>query len=623
MSRFPDIVGIVMQIDVPRDDSLGRCVPLLVSRQAAATPGAPALIDGDRTLTYAELHARAVHLAQHLRTLGVGPEVLVGLCVARSAGMVVGALGILMAGGAYLPLDSTYPPERLGFMLADAQVPVLVSEPGLVDRLPAGAWQTVALDVGEALSHPVPMVALPEDLTPEHLAYVIYTSGSTGRPKGVEVTHRSLLNLVHWHRETFAVTSADRATQLVSPSFDATVWEIWPYLTVGATVYFAGDETRVSAERLRDWMVEQGITISFLPTLLAERAIELAWPAATALRVMLTGADTLHHYPPPGLPFALVNNYGPTEATVVATSGRVLPEAHPSDRPSIGRPIAGVQVYLLDGQMQRVTTGEPGELYIGGAGVARGYLNRPALTAERFISNPFSAVPGDQLYKTGDRAYSLPDGRLAFIGRADDQIKLRGCRIEPGEIVAALNQHAGVQASAVVAREETPGDPRLVAYLVLSAGAEPSAAALREHLATRLPDYMVPSTLVCLPALPLNASGKVDRASLPAPDETNILPASDRDAPRTPLEERVAAILAELLEVERVGVHDNFFLLGGHSLLATQVIMWVNATFGVELPMRVLFDAPTVARLAAEIERRIIACLEPISEDDVQRVLGA
>lgn len=623
MSRFPDIVGIAMQIDVPRDDSLGRCVPLLVSRQAAATPGAPALIDGDRTLTYAELHARAVHLAHHLRTLGVGPEVVVGLCVARSAGMVVGALGILMAGGAYLPLDSTYPPERLGFMLADAQVPVLVSEPGLVDRLPAGAWQTVALELEQALSHPIPMAALPDDLTPEHLAYVIYTSGSTGRPKGVEVTHRSLLNLVHWHRETFAVTSGDRATQVVSPSFDAAVWEIWPYLTVGATVYFAGDETRVSAERLRDWMVEQGITISFVPTSLAERAIELAWPAATALRVMLTGADTLHYYPPPGLPFALVNNYGPTEATVVATSGRVLPETHPSGRPSIGRPIAGVQVYLLDDQMQRVTTGEPGELYIGGAGVARGYLNRPALTAQRFIVNPFSAVPGDRLYKTGDRAYSLSDGRLAFIGRTDDQIKLRGHRIEPGEVVAALDQHAGVQASAVVAREDTPGDPRLVAYLVLSDGAEPSAGALREHLATRLPNYMTPSTFVCLPALPLNAGGKVDRASLPAPDVENTLPVSDRDAPRTPLEERVAAILAELLEVERVGVHDNFFLLGGHSLLATQVIMWVNATFGVELPMRVLFDAPTVARLAAEIERRIIARLEAISEDDVQRVLGA
>jgi acyl-CoA synthetase (AMP-forming)/AMP-acid ligase II/acyl carrier protein len=467
----------------------------------------------------------------------------------------------------------------------------------------------------------------------------------------VQITHDSLLNLVFWHRRAFAVTAADRATQLAGPSFDATVWELWPYLTGGASVYLPDEETRSAPVRLRDWLVAQGITISFLPTALAERVMALEWPPQTALRILLTGADTLHHYPSPDLPFVVVNNYGPTECTVVATSGPVPPtasvtgatpprarsvgaahaRAQPSGRahvsgperpPSIGRPIANTEVYILDDHLQPVPIGVPGELHIGGVGLARGYLNRPALTAEKFIPNPFSAEGGARLYKTGDQACYLPDGQIAFVGRIDDQIKIRGYRIEPNEIVAVLNRHPAVQMSLVVAREDTPGERRLVAYVVPTPGAQPSARALRGFLGTQLPDYMIPTAFVRLEAMPLTANGKVDRAALPAPDAANTSGDGAFVAPRTPVEQRVAGIVAGLLGLEQIGMDDNFFLLGGHSLLGAQIIARVGDTFGVDLPLHILYDAPTVAELAAEIERVVLATLEEMSDDEIQRLLG-
>jgi amino acid adenylation domain-containing protein len=600
-------------------------LPEFIAAHAATTPAALALVSGDQMLSYAALNRRANRLAHSLQALGVGPDVLVGLCMERSLDMVVGLLGILKAGGAYVPLDPTYPPARLAFMLNDAHVPLLITQQHLAERLQPTQARMVFLDK-EPDSEPALLTpeteAPPFPATPDNLVYVIYTSGSTGQPKGVEITHRSLLNLISWHQQTFAITAADRATQITSPAFDATGWEVWPYLCSGASVYLVDEQTRTQPVALRDWLVSNQITISFLPTPLAEQLLALDWPPGTALRYLLTGADTLHQYPAANLPFALINNYGPTEATVVATSGLVSPVEQTDSLPSIGRPITNTEVYLLDEDGQQVAIGEPGELHIGGIGLARGYLRRPDLTREKFIPHPFSSAPGARLYKTGDLARFLPDGQLAFLGRVDHQIKIRGYRIEPDEIVSALNRHPAIQASFVIACEEAPGDRRLVAYIVMRPGIPFSVRSLQQAVEAHLPEYMVPARFVRLDALPLTPNGKVDRAVLPAPDETNTLKDEIFSAPATPTEREVAGIVSELLKVERVGVNDNFFLLGGHSMLGAQLIAWIAETFGLELPLRTLFEAPTVRLLSAQIERRLMAWIETMSEDEAQRLLA-
>ena len=605
------------QQDYPRD----AYVPQLVARQAAATPEAVALAAGDQTCTYRELNRRANQVAQYLQTLGVQPGVLVGLCVERSFDMVVGLLGILKAGGAYVPLDPGYPPDRLAFMLNDTQAPVLVTQQRLISRLPSGVARVVLLDTDTAVlaqqSEAEPVLSA----TASDLAYVIYTSGSTGRPKGVQITHESLLNLLFWHHRAFAVTPSDRATQLTSPAFDATGWELWPYLTAGASVYLLDEESRVVPELCRDFLLSHGISITFLPTALAESVMALEWPSTTSLRYLLTGADALHHYPSPSLPFALINNYGPTEATVVATFGRVFPTECVAIPPSIGRPIANTQIYLLDEHLRQVPIGTPGELCIGGAGLAKGYLNQPELTAEKFIPHPWSSEPGARLYKTGDLARYLPDGQIAFMGRIDHQMKIRGYRIEPDEIMSVLNEQPAIRMSLVIAREDAPGDKRLVAYVVPVPGAYISAGSLREMLAQRLPDYMVPATFVLLEALPVTPNGKVDRAALPAPGATNTLQDAVEAFPSTPIQKRLNGIVAPLLGLEQIGIDDNIFLLGGTSLMGTQVIVRVAEAFGVELPLRTLFESPTLRLLSVEIERCIVARLEMMSDDEVLRLL--
>jgi amino acid adenylation domain-containing protein len=537
--------------------------------------------------------------------------------------MVVSALGILKAGGAYLPLDPGYPAERQAFMLEDARAPFLLTHRHLAKLLPAGKWQI--LDADEPRTSNLLVVPLERPVSGKDLAYVIYTSGSTGRPKGVQITHASLLNLVFWHQQAFAVQPHDRATQLASPAFDAAVWELWPYLTAGASVYMPPDVVRHEPTSLRDWLVAHRITITFVPTPLAERMITLPWPGDTDLRLLLTGADTLHVYPPPGLPFTVVNNYGPTECTVVASSGAVPGHECPNALPSIGRPIANTEIHVLDEQMRPVAVGVTGELYIGGAGVARGYINHPELTAERFVTNPFSSNPKDRLYRTGDLGRYLPDGQIAFGGRVDDQIKIRGYRIEPGEIATALNRHPEVEASHVAPGEDTLEGKRLVAYLVPRSGSRLSFSALREFLGKLLPDYMVPSIFVLLEYLPVTLNGKVDLDKLPRPDAANVLRDRDKAAtlPQTGLEPRVAGILANLLKVKRVEINDNFFLLGGHSLLGIQVIGRIRDTFGVELPLYRLFEAPTVAELSSEIERLLLAKIQAMSEEEAERMLNA
>jgi amino acid adenylation domain-containing protein len=594
----------------------------LVAAQAAAVPDALAVEQGKLSLTYRELDQRANQLAFLLQSLGVGPEVVVGLYLNRSPAMIVGALAILKAGGAYLPLDPSYPTERLMLMLKDAQAPILLTGDHMAETLPAHPEHIVSLDQEGGLAGAEGAEPLVVQAKGENLAYVIYTSGSTGTPKGVEVTHRSLLNLVLWHQRAFRIQPADRASQLSALGFDAAVWEIWPYLAAGASVHLPDGLAVNDPEAVRDWLVAQGITITFLPTPLAERIMTVDWPTKASLRVMLTGADVLHHYPPRKLRFQLVNNYGPTECTVVTTSGTVLPNESPDWLPTIGRPIDNVQVYILNGALQEVPIGEPGEIYVGGAGLARGYRNRPDLTAERFVHNPFASEPDARLYKTGDLARYLPDGQIAFLGRIDEQVKISGFRIEPAEIVKVLDEHPAVRASAVVAREVEPGDKRLVAYFVPVPNARPTYTELRNFISARVPEYMVPAIFVKLETLPLNSSGKVDRAALPAPNSEITLRDDTFVAARSPVEERVAGMLASLLDLDRVSVEDNFFLLGGHSLLGTQLIARVRDAFGVELSLRSLFDAPTVSKLSAQIEALLLAKLEAMSEEEAQRLVN-
>lgn len=605
-----------------QDYPLGVLVPQLVTAQAAATPDAVSVTTNEEVLTYATLEASSNQIANCLCSSGVGPEAVVAVCLDRSCVMVIAALGVLKSGGAYLPLDPAEPLERLTFKLNDAQASVVVTTQQFAERLATCKLRVLKLD--EDAPQISSYSTLPPDtaVTVKNLAYVIYTSGSTGQPKGVEITHGGLLNLVFWHQRAFGVSRDDRASQLSALAFDAAVWEVWPYLAAGASLHLATGVAVNDPEALRDWLISQRITIGFLATPLAERVMMLAWPEKTALRVMLTGADTLHHYPSRTLPFQLVNNYGPTECTVVATSGIVLPDDHAQRLPTIGRPIANTDIYILNDRMQQVPIGETGQIYIGGRGLARGYRHRPELTAERFILSPFSSEPGARLYQTGDLGSYLPDGQIAFLGRADEQIKIRGFRVEPAEIVKTLDEHPDVQASAVILRSGELGDKHLVAYFVPAVNAQPTYRNLHNYLTARLPEYMVPSTFVKLDALPLNLSGKVDRAALAEPNSKNMLRDTTFMEPRTRIEERVSEILAKLLQLNQVGAEDNFFLLGGHSLMATQVVARVRDAFGVELSLRTLFDGPTVAELSTRIEAALITKLEAMSDDEAQRIIA-
>lgn len=586
-----------------------RMVPQLVAGQAALRPSAPALLAGGGTLTYQHLNQRANQVANYLRRQGVGPGVLVAVCMERSMAMVIALLGVLKAGGAYVPLDPQDPPARRSFVLRDSHAPILITQASLAETMPVTETHMICLDSADEELALAPETECPFASTLDDRAYVIYTSGTTGQPKGVQITHRNLLNLVYWHQHAFAITPADRATQLATPAFDAAVWELWPYLIAGASVSLPDVDVHRTPGALRDWLVEQEITVTFVPTPLAEELLRLPWPKECALRFLLTGADTLHRAPPPDLPFTLINNYGPTECTVVATSGCVDPSTGPSSAPSIGRPIANTQVYILDEQLGQVPIGTAGELYIAGAGLACGYLNRPELTAQRFIPHPFSNEPGARLYRTGDLARYFPDGSISFLGRVDFQVKVRGYRVETEEVAAALADHPAVRASAVVAQGDTTGQQQLVGYLVVDPEAMPTALALHDHLATRLPPYMIPATFVLMDTLPTLPSGKIDHRALPAPTTaTTVHAGAESEAePQSLIEGHMAEIVCALLRLERVGLDDNFFMLGGHSMLGTQLIVRLSETYGIELPLRSLFDHPTVRELAGEVEQLILA----------------
>ena len=584
-------------------------LPELFAAQAAKTPDAVAVVFEDTSLTYSELDARSNQLAHHLRAFGVGPEVVVGLCVERSLEMLVALLGILKAGGAYLPLDPDYPAERLAFMLEDARATLLLTHSALIDRLPAHDARVVRLDAEWSAIAAQPTTAPASGLQPQNTGYVIYTSGSTGTPKGVSVTHGGIPNLAAVQIDRFAITSAARILQFASQSFDAALWEMVSALMGGAALVLIAPDKR-AGDALARLIREQKITHATLPpVLLADLPADL--PLATLVVAgEACSPDEVARWSPGR---RMINAYGPTETTVCATMSDALSGAVV---PPIGRPIWNTQVYVLDGCLQPVPAGVSGELYIAGAGLARGYLGRAGLTAERFVADPFGPA-GSRMYRTGDMARWRADGVLDFLGRADTQVKVRGFRIEPGEIEAALVRHESVAQAAVIAREDQPGHRRLVAYVVANADHVPDAAALRTHLGASLPDYMVPSAFVTLDKLPLTPNGKLDRKALPAPDLT---PAHVRRLPRTPQEEMLCALFAEVLGLERVGIDDNFFELGGHSLLATRLISRIRSALDVEIAIRSLFEAPTVEALVkrldadAEVARPAVRAMERPAE---------
>jgi amino acid adenylation domain-containing protein len=591
--------------DLPATSSWDKeLVHARISLQALASPNRLAICEDGSELSFSELEATANRLAQKLHLMGVQTDTAVGICMGRSSWFVIAALAVLKAGGAYVCLDPDYPRDRLAFMLTDLNPAVVLATRHSAAYLPAGQWPVLTVDDRLDPTDSYLRRAPAPNIQPNDLAYFIYTSGSTGIPKGTEITHGSLCNLIDWHQSAFKITASDRATQLSSLAFDAAVWEIWPHLTAGASLHIPNRNIRTSPELLRDWLLENRITISFVPTPLAERLLVLPWPKKTNLRLMLTGADTLHMYPASNLPFTLVNNYGPTECTVVATSGPVIAESGSPTIPPIGRAIKNTEIYILDSEMHPVSEGEVGEIYIGGAGLARGYHARPDLTAASFVPHPFSSETGARLYRTGDWARYLPDGQIGFVGRRDEQIKIRGFRVEPDEITAILNRHPAIQVS-FVAAHGAKGTEQLVAYILAGAAQEPSASELRDHLAKHLPDYMIPSLFVRLQSLPLTVNGKVDRAALPQPNSGNIV-RDDPTALETAIEKDVAAIVSGLLGLEEVGCDENFFLLGGHSLLGMQLITKIQTKFRVELSLLTLFGRPTIRALASEIERLVL-----------------
>jgi amino acid adenylation domain-containing protein/FkbH-like protein len=575
------------------------CLHQLITAQARLTPERVAVVFGSQQLTYSELEARSNQLARHLRKIGVSRETLVGLCVERSLDMVVALLGILKAGGAYVPLDPSYPADRIQFILEDAQAPVLITQRLVLSSLTTLNARTIILDTAWPEIAAESTAPLSIETQSSNLAYVLYTSGSTGKPKGVQIEHRNLVNFLASMKKQPGLTADDTLLAVTTLSFDIAGLELYLPLITGAKLVLASQEEAADGHKLLALLHQSCATVLQATPATWRMLLDSGWTGTSALKALCGGeampADLAAQLVPRSA--ELWNMYGPTETTIWSSIFKV--EATLDSTAPIGRPIDNTTMYVLDAEFRPVPIGVAGELYLGGDGVARGYFNRPELTAEKFLADPFR--PGECIYRTGDLAKFLPDGNIQFLGRADFQVKVRGFRIELGEIESVLARHADIQQVVVIVREDQPGDPRLVAYLVVRPGQNAAASDLRTHLKQSLPDYMVPSYFVTLDTLPLTPNGKIDRKALPKPEYTRPELAGERLSARTPAEEVIAGIWAEVLQLDQVGVQDDFFELGGHSLLATQVVSRVRQAFQVELPLRALFEAPSVAGLAERV----------------------
>ncbi|MBE9120013.1 amino acid adenylation domain-containing protein [Tychonema sp. LEGE 07199] len=584
--------------DTQRDYPQNQCFHQLFEERVELAPDAVAAVFENQQLTYRQLNSKANQLARYLQQLGAKPEVLIGLCVERSLDAIVGILGIIKAGAAYLPLDPTYPQERLNFMLEDAQVSILLTQQHLAQNLTApenyGVFTVVCLDSDlEIIARKSPE-NLTTNIIPENLSYIIYTSGSTGKPKGVLIEHRGLYNLALAQIEAFQISSNHRILQFASLSFDASIFEIVMALGTGATLYCAKKESLLPGQTLIQFLQDNAITHATLPPSLLAVLPNAELPALQT--IICAGEscspDVVKRW---GFGRRFFNAYGPTEATVWSSFAEICERK----KPPIGRPIANTQLYILDENLQPVPVGVPGELYIGGSGLARGYLNRPELTAQRFIANRFSQKAGERIYKTGDLARYFPDGNIEFLGRTDEQVKIRGYRIELGEIEALLLQHPAVKETAAVAEDDFSGNKRLVAYVVPNQNPTLNPLEMRNFLKQQLPNYMIPSAFVAIDFLPLTPNGKIDRNRLISPENLTSN-STDKSciAPRTPTESTLAQIWSKILNTEPVGIGDNFFDLGGDSLLAIRLINEINQQFERELPLSALFLNPTIEGLA-------------------------
>lgn len=616
------------------------CLHHLFEAQARQQPEAIALATEHVQLTYRALDEIANQLAHLLQRWKVGPEVPVALCMERTPDLILGILAVLKAGGAFVPLDPAYPPERLVSMLQGSHTPVLLTQQYLLERIPPQETHILCLDTEWGTIAQQSKTSLPVHVHPGNLAYIIYTSGSTGQPKGVAIEHRGAANFSLACERKEPLPPGARCSLWTSVSFDASVYEIFSAFAKGGTIHIVPDEIRSDSFRFFEWLQHYRIQSAYIPPFMLEDFN--AWLKQDArdicLQRLLVGVEPIQeqllvmitrHIP--GL--HTINGYGPTEASIGTTLYSVGPQSrHPGNTP-IGRPIQHTYIYVLDGHMQPVPIGVPGELYIGGIGLARGYIHQAAETAERFLSDPFSKIPGARLYRTGDLARYLSDGNIEFLGRLDRQMKIRGLRIEPGEIEATLLTHPAVREAVVIGQKNAAGENWLVAYLVLLPGQTPKISELRSYMRSKLPEYMIPSLFIILDALPLTPSGKINRRALPEPGEQHQALETACEAPRNPVEEVLAILFAEILGLERVGINDHFFERGGHSLLATRLHSRIRDELQVELPLRSLFENPTVARLSdlmlrhpqqrATIEKtaRVLLELAQLSDDDVEALL--
>jgi amino acid adenylation domain-containing protein len=591
------------------------CVHQLFEAQAARTPNATAMVFEKESLTYGELERRANQLARHLIKLGATPDGLVGICLERSLEMVVGLLGILKSGAAYVPLDPAYPHDRIAFMLENAELPLLLTQARLREGLPGTAPGIVLIDSDwpEIAKQSQESPAL--TLHPENRAYVIYTSGSTGKPKGVEIPHRAVVNVLTTRAERPGMSASDRLLAVTTLSFDIAGLEIYLPLTQGASLEIVSREVASDGNQLLAKLTGAGATVMQATPATWRMLLEAGWAGDPRLKILIGGEAVSQKLANQLLQrsASVWNVYGPTETTIWSTLAKL--EAEPS-AVSIGRPIGNTEIFILDKMLQPVPIGVAGELHIGGDGLARGYLKRPELTLEKFIAHPLNPDPKARLYRTGDLVRYLPNGNIEFLGRIDHQVKIRGFRIELGEIETVLRQHSGINETVVLAREDTPGDRRVVAYFVPTRDAAPTTAELRSFLKEKLPEYMLPSVFVTLRSMPLTPNGKVDRLALPAPDQADLASRGTFAAPKDVIESQLVKIWETVLGVRPIGVRDNYFELGGHSLLAVKVMNRIEEVFGKSLPIATLLQAPTIEQLAAILHRKgwspPWSCLVPI-----------